>query len=150
MRLSLFAVTLSALNAVFQPSDTLVRALPGADDAAQKFLSVARDNEARVLKNERYTVESAAEAVEDIWGDVRLLASDDSQGTFGKWSNPVIIISSVVVAVVLFFLVCCCGCGTSCSLGPFKSRLISVVDELHQRHRRLGHLAGPRWLDTVH
>ncbi|KAF4757582.1 hypothetical protein FOZ63_027882 [Perkinsus olseni] len=117
MRLSLSAVILFALTSVFHNSNTLVQAVPDADDAAQRFLSVARDNEARVLKNERYTVALAAETQEELWGDVRLLASDDSQGTFGKWSNPVIIISSVVAAVVLFFVVCCCGCGYISGIG---------------------------------
>ncbi|EER18296.1 hypothetical protein Pmar_PMAR005202 [Perkinsus marinus ATCC 50983] len=115
MRINYLTFSLfSLMHSVSQcDSDASVNAAPVTGDAEQRFLSVAKNNEVRISKSEPF----AAETTEDIWGDIRLLASDDGQGTFGKWSNPVIIISSVVAAVALFFLVCCCGCGYIGGLG---------------------------------
>ncbi|KAF4655708.1 hypothetical protein FOL47_009329, partial [Perkinsus chesapeaki] len=93
-------------------------AVKSSDDTAQNFLSVVRHNEARIVDNADYRALDDVLTDEDIWGSIRLLASDgSSQGAFGSWSNPVIIISSVVAAVALFFLVCCCGCGYISGIG---------------------------------
>mmetsp|Transcript_221 Transcript_221/g.181 ORF Transcript_221/g.181 Transcript_221/m.181 type:complete len:137 (-) Transcript_221:21-431(-) len=101
-----------------QHSSKIVEAVPVADDTSPNFLSVVRHNEARTVDNLGYSTLTDMEADEDIWGSIRLLASDESsQGAFGSWSNPVIIISSVVAAVALFFLICCCGCGYITGIG---------------------------------